>query len=109
VQGDPTAGHATFNQAAQIASRFGDRDLASIACHGRGRALIRLGNIREGVALLDEAMVGLIAGEVSPMVAGDTYCSVLEGCQEIHGDALFQQPQRIPQRLDPFAPFVERG
>ena len=83
VQGDPAAGHAAFNQAAQIASRFGDRDLASIARHGRGRALIRLGNIREGVALLDEAMVGLIAGEVSPMVAGDTYCSVLEGCQEI--------------------------
>ncbi len=83
VQGDPAAGHATFNHAAQIASRFGDCDLASIACHGRGRALIRLGNIREGVALFDEAMVALIADEVSPMVAGDTYCSVLEGCQEI--------------------------
>jgi DNA-binding CsgD family transcriptional regulator len=83
VQGDPAAGHAAFNQAAQIASRFGDRDLASIACHGRGRSLIRLGNTREGMALLDEAMVALIAGEVSPMVAGDTFCSVLEGCQEI--------------------------
>ena len=45
VQGDPAAGHAAFNQAAEIASRFGDRDLASLACHGRGRALIRLGNI----------------------------------------------------------------
>ena len=83
VQGDAAAGHAIFNQAARIATRFGDRDLASLACHGRGRALIRLGNIGEGVALLDEAMVALIAGEVSPMVAGDTYCSVLEGCQEI--------------------------
>ena len=83
VQGNPTAGCATFKQAAEIAARFGDRDLASIACHGRGRALIRLGDIRAGVALFDEAMVALIAGEVSPMVAGDTYCSVLEGCQEI--------------------------
>ena len=83
VQGDPGASCATFKQAAEIATRFGDRDLASIACHGRGRALILLGDIRAGVALLDEAMVALIAGEVSPMVAGDTYCSVLEGCQEI--------------------------
>ena len=83
VQGDPAAGHSAFQQAAEVASRYGDRDLASIACQGRGRALIRLGNIREGVALLDEAMVALVAGEVSPMVAGDTYCSVLEGCQEI--------------------------
>ena len=83
VEGDAATGHAIFNQAAQIASRFVDRDLASIACHGRGRALIRLGDIRAGLALLDEAMVALIAGEVSPIVAGDTYCSVLEGCQEV--------------------------
>ena len=83
VQGDPSAGHATFSQATDIARRFGDRDLASVACHGRGRALIRLGRITEGVALLDEAMASVIAGEVSPLVAGDVYCSVLEGCQEI--------------------------
>ena len=53
-----------------------------MACHGRGRALIRLGRIAEGVALLDEAMASVIAGEVTPLVAGDVYCSVLEGCQE---------------------------
>ena len=50
---------------------------------GRGRALIRLGRVPEGVALLDEAMVAVIAGDVSPMLAGDAYCTVLEGCQEI--------------------------
>jgi len=83
VRGDPSAAHATFSQAADIARRFADRDLASVACHGRGRALIRLGRIAEGVALLDEAMASVIAGEVTPLVAGDVYCSVLEGCQEI--------------------------
>jgi DNA-binding CsgD family transcriptional regulator len=82
VQGDPAAALATFSQAADIARRFSDRDLASVACHGRGRALIRLGRIAEGVALLDEAMASVIAGEVTPLVAGDVYCSVLEGCQE---------------------------
>jgi DNA-binding CsgD family transcriptional regulator len=83
VQGDPGAGHAVFDQIAEIARRFGDRDLASFACHGRGRSLICLGRISEGVALLDEAMVAVTAGEVSPMVGGDIYCSVLEACQEI--------------------------
>ena len=39
VQGDPAAAHAAFSQAAEIARRFADRDLASLACHGRGRAL----------------------------------------------------------------------
>jgi DNA-binding CsgD family transcriptional regulator len=82
VQGDPSAAHAMFSQAAEIARRFADHDLASVACHGRGRALIRLGRIAEGVALLDEAMASVIAGEVTPLVAGDVYCSVLEGCQE---------------------------
>jgi ATP/maltotriose-dependent transcriptional regulator MalT len=82
VQGDPATGHAVFDRAAEIARRFDDRDLASIACHGRGRALIRLGRIEEGVARLDEAMAAVIAGEVSPILAGDVYCSVLEGCQE---------------------------
>ncbi|HYN06221.1 MAG TPA: response regulator transcription factor [Vicinamibacterales bacterium] len=82
VQGDPSAGHAAFTQAAEIANRFGDRDLASLACSGRGRALIYLGQIAEGVALLDEAMVAVIAGDVSPVLAGDIYCSVLEACQE---------------------------
>ena len=82
VQGDPAAGDATFTQAAEIARRFGDRDLASLACSGRGRALIRLGNLAEGVALLDEAMVAVIAGDVTPLLAGDIYCIVLEACQE---------------------------
>ena len=83
VQGDPAGADEAFTQAAQIARRFGDPDLAALACHGRGRARIRLGNIAEGVALLDEAMVSVIAGEVAPVLAGDIYCSVLEACQEI--------------------------
>jgi DNA-binding CsgD family transcriptional regulator len=83
IQGDPAAGDALFNQAAEIARRYGDRDLACKAGQGRGRALIRLGRIGEGVALLDEAMVAVIAGEVSPRLAGDAYCTVLEACQEI--------------------------
>jgi DNA-binding CsgD family transcriptional regulator/tetratricopeptide (TPR) repeat protein len=82
VQGDPSAAHTMFSQSAEIARRFADQDLASVACHGRGRALIRLGRIAEGIALLDEAMASVIAGEVRPLVAGDVYCSVLEGCQE---------------------------
>lgn len=101
VQGDPERGHAVFERVAAIARRFDDRDLASIACHGRGRALIRLGHIPEGVARLDEAMAAVIAGEVSPVFAGDVYCSVLE---RMSGD--FRRAPRL--RVDRVAGAVVR-
>lgn len=82
-EGECATAHATFGQAFKIGDRFGDPDLRAFAQHGQGRALIRLGEVAAGVALLDEAMVAITAGEVSPVVAGDVYCSVIEACQEI--------------------------
>jgi ATP/maltotriose-dependent transcriptional regulator MalT len=49
----------------------------------QGRLDIYDGRVAEGTALLDEAMVGLAAGEVSPIVSGEIYCSMIEACQEI--------------------------
>jgi DNA-binding CsgD family transcriptional regulator len=80
---DPAAAHATFGQAAEIGARFGDSDLVTLARNGQGFALIRLGRTAAGVALLDEAMVAVTAGEVSPLVAGGVYCAAIEACQEI--------------------------
>ena len=82
VRGDAAAGHDAFTQALEIGRRFGDHDLAALACNGRGRALIYLGRTVDGALLLDEAMAAVLAGEVSPVLAGDIYCSVLEACQE---------------------------
>ena len=81
--GDLSGAHATFQQAFEIAQRFGDRDLTGLAGHGRGRALIRQGRVADGMTLLDEAMVSVVADEVSPVLAGDIYCSVLEACREV--------------------------
>jgi DNA-binding NarL/FixJ family response regulator len=83
AEGDNAGACATFGQAAEIGSRFGDPDLVALARHGQGRALIRKGETGQGVALLDEAMAAVEAGEVSPIVVGDVYCSVIAGCLEI--------------------------
>lgn len=81
--GDPAEALSAFVTACEIGNRFGDNDLITMALQGQGRSLIRQGEIARGVTLLDEAMVGVTAGEVSPMVAGAVYCSVIEGCSEI--------------------------
>ena len=81
--GEPERASAAFALAGACGERFGDRDLVALARHGQGRALIRCGRAAEGVRLLDEAMVAVTTGEVSPIVAGEVYCSVISGCQEI--------------------------
>jgi len=79
-QGDLAGAEAAFAAVEAIGLRFGDRDLTSLARQGRGRALIALGRTAEGVALFDEVMVAVTAGEVTSVVAGVVYCSVIGAC-----------------------------
>ena len=74
---------ARAERVAEYARRFDDADLRTLALNARGRMLIYTGRVRDGLALLDEAMVGITLGEVSPLFAGETYCSLIEACQEV--------------------------
>ena len=82
--GDWETAAITAGEAAAIGERFGDSDLFALAAHEQGHILIRLGRSSEGVGLLDEAMVAVTAGELSPIVAGIVYCGVILACQEAH-------------------------
>jgi DNA-binding CsgD family transcriptional regulator len=70
-------------QAALIADRHGDADLASLARMLHGQALAAQGDCESGLALLDEAMLSATRGEVAPMVTGIVYCSVIGCCQRL--------------------------
>ncbi len=81
--GDPAAAFATFDRIAGIAERFRDPDLGTLGRLGRGRSLIDLSEVPRGVALLDEAMVAVTGGEVSPVIVGTVYCASIEAFHAI--------------------------
>ena len=83
VDGDISAAHAAFGRAAKIGERFRDPELLTLARMGEGRCLIYLGEIAEGMSLLDEAMVSVEAREIPPMAVGDAYCTVIDAVHEL--------------------------
>jgi DNA-binding NarL/FixJ family response regulator len=78
--GDAAGAEATLAEAGRIGERFGDMTLSTLSRLGRGQALIALGDAVQGVNLLDEVMVAVTSGEVSPIVVGIAYCAVIEAC-----------------------------
>jgi len=82
--GDFEGAAATAGAAAEFGERFGDADLFALAVHMQGGVLVKCGRVEEGLALLDEAMVTAIAGELSPIVTGIVYCGVILACEEIY-------------------------
>jgi DNA-binding CsgD family transcriptional regulator len=81
--GDFAGAAAIAAQAAEIGEQFGDRDLFAIALYAQGNSLIRQGEVKKGLDLLDEAMVAATARELSPIVVGVVYCGVILACQEV--------------------------
>lgn len=81
--GDVAGAHAHFVQAGKIAARYAHRELATLAHIAEGRMLIYLGDLPEGMALLDGAIVSIEAGDLSPLVTGDAYCTVIDACSEL--------------------------
>lgn len=80
---DFAGAHRLAAQAAEIGRRTGDIDLTSLALHFGGRALVKAGRVRDGLAMLDESMVAVVAGELAPYVAGNIYCSMIDACRQV--------------------------
>jgi DNA-binding CsgD family transcriptional regulator len=70
-------------QAIEIGQRFGDPDLIAMGVHLQGLVLISGGRVHEGMALLDEAMTSVVAGELSRYFTGVIYCNVLAVCLDL--------------------------
>jgi DNA-binding CsgD family transcriptional regulator len=107
---DPASAYPSFVRAGEIAERFGDLDLAAFARLCQGMSLILQQHVAAGMALLDEVMVAVMAGELSPLLTGIAYCQMIGLCQAVFDvrrarewtDALSRwcdaQPNLVPYR-----------
>jgi len=81
--GDNAAAQVTAARAAGIGRRAGEADLVAMAQFLQGAAAVAGGEVAGGLALLDEAMVAAVAGELTPPVTGTVYCGVIDVCQQV--------------------------
>lgn len=79
-----SAAEALAKQAAGIGERCEDKDLVAIARNLQGRAVLRQGRTEPGLTLLDEVMVTVTSGDLSPLVTGLVYCNVVATCQQVY-------------------------
>jgi DNA-binding CsgD family transcriptional regulator len=84
AESDFEAARAKAAEAVGIGERFGDRDLVALGVMDLGHALLELGRAREGLRLVDESMVAVTSGELSPIVAGILYCNTISICQSVY-------------------------
>ncbi len=82
--GRPDSAFDTATRAVELGLEFGDGDLVALAQNLQGRAALRAGRVAEGLALLDESMLGITNDELTPMLVGLMYCWTIDGCHRVY-------------------------
>ena len=72
---------------AKLAQGIGERlaipAIQALALQQQGSALVAMGRIDEGLALIDESTVAAVSGELDPMTTGKIYCSTINVCRNL--------------------------
>jgi DNA-binding CsgD family transcriptional regulator/predicted negative regulator of RcsB-dependent stress response len=100
---DPVESETLARRSLEIARTDGNAELELLAMTAVGAALVQQGRVDEGMALLDEAMAGAIAGESGdPLTVAQTSCMTMVVC----GSCL--DLERATQWLQALEPFIDR-
>lgn len=84
MRGEHARAQTLAREAIEIGRRCGDADCVAFAMTLLGRALIQSGNVADGLAALDEAMLQASGWQLSPVVTGLIYCLTIAGCRTVH-------------------------
>jgi DNA-binding CsgD family transcriptional regulator len=80
---DLEAAVASAQRMQDLGRRFGDDTLVALGVFFEGRARIKQARVRDGLALLDEAMLAALSDKLKPMWTGAIYCGLLDACHEL--------------------------
>jgi class 3 adenylate cyclase len=83
ARGDRESAITLATEAVGIATRTGDRDLHAMALASLAMFHISSGAATEGMALLEEAALAAVSGELSPITAGVTSCQMISVCRDL--------------------------
>lgn len=79
---DPAAALAAARRMNRIAAASGDPGLVALSRQALAAVLLAQGRRAEGMALLDDAMVAVLAGELSGTFTGWLFCLAITQCME---------------------------
>ena len=80
---DPATVTATARRVRDIGRRHADPNLVAAGDLFEGRALVKSGRVADGMALLDEAMLAVLSGQLGPEWAGNIYCHLMAAFSEL--------------------------
>ncbi len=63
-----------------IARRVGDRDMVAMGLSLQGYLRTLTGDVAAGMALMDEALASVVAGELGPLASAEIFCEMVVSC-----------------------------
>ncbi len=66
-----------------IGVRTGSADIEALGLQDKGRVLVAMGEVDDGLALLDEAIVAAVGGNLNPYPTAIVYCNATVACQDL--------------------------
>lgn len=81
--GDLDAAYHHACRTEEIGTQVGSRNLLAMGLFDQGNVLIAQGKVDEGFALLDEAMVAAVSGDLDSRITGTIYCSMITTCTRL--------------------------
>jgi class 3 adenylate cyclase/tetratricopeptide (TPR) repeat protein len=82
-EGKPEKALALADEAIAVGVGLCNRSIEALALMDKGRFLVAMGRVDEGMTLVDESMVAAVSGELDPDATGRNYCNMLSVCDQV--------------------------